>query len=629
MDFIKNLHNRFTQLATEYQSKIEAATNIHGRIAYCDQDIFTIEPFYAEINNLPLHQVQLVDDPEQLQGSQIFQVLISEGKARLHREWMGENCYYDGLFEYQDNQKTRLLVFVKDNEVKPIRLEVINYDDNGYYKDFYAVSQYGIEELHYQYLGLTTRIDRFRIDDDFQQEFIYSYQVYRSEQDYSIQKIEMVHQGKTSIIYNANLNQQSLDDLLKQALKYKTRDILEACKQDELQGKHIQCLLIEYSSQSPMNSSLALIQTSEVDYKNDYPLAWLNAPDAELFLEEPETEYQSVYERIDGLFDQMQDQEYQTNTHDVLVSAELESDETDTDQIQNSTESQRLMKEFYIKLCKSLKLKLRQQATFTLDDNFFVCARDYEACNEEEYLQAILPVKQYKQICKIIDRQKVRQKQRLANNPIRLLADSIKQEAEQLLPQLLQLAETSPTDYWYSKERYYFIEPFGFELKTGKTGRWQNFLTRKIPASSFYFRYQLIDDLPISIAQISEGKIVRQWFWQRTSDRELEIEYYCFKNKPFVESCNLLELKDGRVTSYSEFCLSYERTDYQWDDSGKIVQSHFHRSFPDHPDVESGMDFFYEYQDGKISKIYRQPTQWDNDERFCIFFPQQNFDNIK
>lgn len=397
MDFIKSLHNRFTQLATEYQSKIEAATNIHGKIAYCDQDIFTIEPFYTEINNLPHHQVQLVDEPEQLQGSQIFQVLISEGKARLHRQWMSEDCYYDGLFEYRDNQKTRLLVFVKNNEVKPIRLEVVNYDDAGYYKDFYAISQYGIEELHYQYSGLTTRIDRFRIDDDFQQEFVYSYQVYRSEQDYSIQKIEMIHQGKTSIIYNANLNQQSLDDLLKQALKYKINDILQACNQDELQDKQIHCLLIEYSSQSPMNSSLALIQSSEVDFTGDYPLAWLNAPDAELFMAEPETEHQAIYESIDGLLEQMQDHEYQAGLHD-----ELQLAETEADQNQAIVESQKLIKAFYIKLCKSLKLKLRQQAAFTLSDGFYVCARDYEACNEEEYLKAILPAKQFKQIQKNI-----------------------------------------------------------------------------------------------------------------------------------------------------------------------------------------------------------------------------------
>jgi hypothetical protein len=49
---------------------------------------------------------------------------------------------------------------------------------------------------------------------------------------------------------------------------------------------------------------------------------------------------------------------------------------------------------------------LRQQAAFTLSDGFYVCARDYEACNEEEYLKAILPAKQFKQIRKIIDHRK-------------------------------------------------------------------------------------------------------------------------------------------------------------------------------------------------------------------------------
>lgn len=625
-DFIKSLHHRFTQLATEYQSKIKTVTNTHGSITYCDQDIFTIEPFYAEINNLPHHQVQLVEDPEQLQGSRIFQVLISQGKARLHREWMGEDCYYDGLFEYQDNQKNRLLVYIKNSEIKPIRLEVVNYDDDGYYKDFYAVSQYGIEELHYQYSGLTTRIDRFRMDESFQQEFVYSYQVYRSEQDHSIQKIELINQDNTSTIYNANLNQESIENLLKQALKYKTRDILQACAQEQLQGKQIHCLLIEYSSQSPMACSLALIQINEVDYKNDNPLVWLNAPDAELFMEAPVTNHHAIYERVNGLFEQIQDQEYQTHIEDDLES---DFDESLKETIPaQEPYSQSLIKEFYIKLCKSLKLKLRQQASFTLAEDFYVCARDYEACNEEEYLQAILPAKQFKQLRKIIDRQQKINAEKLANNPTRIIINDMKQQAELLLPELMRHAESAQKDYWYSDERLYFIEPFAFEQKTGRTADWRDSLTREVPAASFYFRYQMNGLLPISIAQISDGKIVRQWFWHRAADREFEIEYYCFKNKHFVESCSVLELNNGRALSYSEFCLIYERSEYQWD-SEKIVQSHFHRAYPDYSDAEAGIDLFYEYQDGKISKIYRKPTQWDDDVRFCIFFPLQNFDDLQ
>jgi hypothetical protein len=607
MEFIEQLKSRFANLAKEYISLIDGVKQSPGKVVYCDQDIFTLEPFYAEINNLPQVEPRLVDDPEELDGPHIFQLVIHQGKALLHREWIGDDCYYDGIFLYADQQKSRLVVYVKDQIVKPIKLEILNRDQMGHYQSFYSISDYAIEEVIYQYSGMDTKVDRFCINNNIRQQ-INSYQVYRSPRDYSIRRIESLHEGKSQLIYDAEINQQSLEELLELALKHKANDIINACDQEAFEDKKIHCLLIEYSSQSPMCCSLALVQQDETIYKEDeHPLGWLNAPDIEYFLTDLETEHTALYNTIDQLFYDLQEKEFDEHYQFDLNNIYAQREDRDNKTIDPGShhESQAHIKNFYIKLCKRLQLALRQHSLFEMADDFYVCARDYESIKAYESYQA----------------------DQLTNNPKIRLINEMKERAATVLPELIATAEKTPKDYWYSNEQYYFIEPFGLEIKTGlHADYWQDLLSREIPESGFYFRYQIYKDFLISMAQISEGQVVRQWFWETTPDHIFEIEQYCFKGEPFVENCRLLDLEQNRASRYQGFGLAYEQNTYQWNSEGNIFQSSFSRSFPGAREVNAKFDIFYEYTDGKISKIHRQLTEWDDDERFCILFPKQNFD---
>lgn len=626
---LNELEVRFAQLEREYLPLADQLKKFSGYIAYTDQDLFTLEPFHAEIYNLNTRQMKLVADPEELQGSHIFQIAVADGKPVLHREWLGENCHYDGVFKYEDNKKTRIVVYVKDGKIKPICLEILERNDDGSFKKYQSINQYGLQEFKYRDENFIIYIDAFNITEDSIRTKLYSLVVNLSKKDYSISSIYRIDNNGDHRIFDAAIKDLSLEELLDQALKSKSDDIIRASHAPELVDKKIHCLLIEYSSQNPLHSSLAFIQQHETELKeNDHPLTWLNAPDAELFFDDVSA-HDSLYARINRLFDIMQDQEFarsdemEVEESEEMVYAPEESELDDNELTADIPEkSQQLIKEFYIKLAKSLKLKLRKNTSFQLADDFYVCPRDFESCNEVSYLQAILPRKQFNKIRKAIENYEKSQAEHFANDPLSIKMAEMKSTADNLIPELIQIAENTPPDYWYSDERFYFIEPFGLEQKTGKTVEcWRDLLSREIPSSSFYFRYQINDGIPVSMAEISDDRPVRQWYWKRDDTQIFEIEYYCFRGPPHVESCSLLEFTNNQAYCYTEYCLTYEHTKYKHDNTGKIIQSHWLRAFPGHAGETHGIDIFYEYLDGKISKIYRNPDPWDDDERFCIYFP--------
>lgn len=636
---LNELALRFTQLETEYLPLTDQLKNFSGYIAYTDQDLFTLEPFHAEIYNLDIRKMKLVADPKELQGSRIFQVAVADGKPVLHREWLGEDCHYDGVFKYEYNKKTRIVVYVKDGKIKPICLEILERNDDGSFKKYQSINQYGLQEFEYRDENFIIYVDAFNLTEECSRTKLYSLEVKLSEQDYSISSINRIDNSGNHKIFDAAIKDLPLEALLKRALKSKTDDIIKASYSTELADKKIHCLLIEYSSQNPLHSSLAFIQQHETELKeNDHPLTWLNAPDAELFIDDT-SEHDSLYERINRLFDLMQDQEFAHSEeikHEEIEST-VEASQTDADKSGNELltadtqeKSRQLIEAFYIKLSKSLKSKIRKNTLLQLTDDFYVCPRDFEACNEISYLQAVLPLKQFNKILKAIENYEKRQAEHFAYDPIGIKMAEIKSIADDLIPELIQIAENAPPDYWYSDERFYFIEPFGLEQKTGKTvDCWRDLLSREIPSSSFYFRYQLNDGIPVSMAEISDDRPVRQWYWKRDNTQIFEIEYYCFKGKPHVESCSVFDLTNNQASCYTEYCLTYEQTKYQQDNTGRIIQSHWLRAFPGHASETHCIDIFYEYKDGRIAKIYRNPGPWDDDERFCIYFPRQNFDDVK
>jgi hypothetical protein len=192
------------------------------------------------------------------------------------------------------------------------------------------------------------------------------------------------------LINGCDFEKMTTDKILELAAEQLIKDILEACSSDILFDKKIECLLLEYGMQTPLPVTLAFIQTHEVQSaSNEYPLAWLNAPDAELFSEEePKFKtfaYKShlIYEVANSRIESILESEYNSD----ISQEEVEQDG-----------SIRLMFDFYVRICKELHSKILQLDGLSLAKDFFVVAKDFEACNELDHLRAVLPESRFKPI---------------------------------------------------------------------------------------------------------------------------------------------------------------------------------------------------------------------------------------
>lgn len=616
---MQEINHRFSTMAGEYQQHLERLGTMKLSEAFADVDFFTLEPFNAELYNLDTSTFSLHASQEQLPGSSVFHCFLdmSERRMYFYREWLGKDVYYDCFFEYSENTKTRLVYHVKNETITPIALEILDRDDSGRYTSFAKRDMYYCFHCDYAYKANRIKIHKNHYDEQgkgsFQQQFL----VTMHPQQPSIKSIHSIEDNGKTLIYDASLSSQTLEQLLALAQKQLTQDILHACHTPDLSHAEMHCLLLEFTMQGPFPPTLAFAQSKEVNkLVDEHPLAWLNAPDLELFTEISSAEGDSLYQQINGRIAALTDLEYQQS---------LESDGDDEDDRYGSSQSatEKLIFAFYVKLCKSLKLKLRQLNDLNLIPQFYVCARDFEQCNEVDFLQAILPKRNFSSIQKSIEQYEQAAQQKVDSNPYKIAHQQAMELAGREIHALIKVAKEVSTEAFYSEQFLYYIEPFGCEIKNGKHyTRWQDQLSKQIPDQEYYYTYHMQGDRPIYISQMSQGKIVRQWYWQHTKEQILEIEWYCFKGEHHVESCATARLENGRVSSYTRYSLLTDHYDYQYAD-GKIIAAQWHRIFQDNPEsatIHRTIPIFYEYSQDRLEKIYRH-KQNEYDE-FPVYFPR-------
>lgn len=140
-----------------------------------------------------------------------------------------------------------------------------------------------------------------------------------------------------------------------------------------------------------MPPTIALIQPDEItDYPDDYPLAWLSAPDSELFTEE---DLDSII--LDGENDAL----FTSINAEIYKLERKEADE--------------IIVEFYLNLCRQLKSSLNGSGLLNTTDDFFVTAREFSVCNEAVFLKKLWPQERWLPVSKALDEFKVLQEQQM------------------------------------------------------------------------------------------------------------------------------------------------------------------------------------------------------------------------
>lgn len=557
---MKDLIERFQTLPQHYPQLLDQALARKGHVAYAAADFFTLQPFIAELMQLSEQQTRLYQQPEEVPGDDVYLLLLSDQGLEYARWMLGDEVHYDFFFIADNDAEIRLQAYHNAGQVKAVEAERLVRNEQGLPSLYQQVNEFIRETRHYQYTTLSGEqgeVDICNISiEGFNPLHNHSYRqqqrVFFVPGSYTVDRIESLDDDG-DVLFQRAMQQASLDELLDQAADVLTRELLQGLERAGL-PQTIYCVLFEYTLQGPFPPTLALIQPHEVDDNEEYgPLSWLNAPDAEIFSED-DFDAVDFHRGHSALFDRL--------------NARLEEMEFD--------EQNDRVEQFYVSFCQALMNNPQLRQYLRCDEQFFVCARDFEACNEQDLLARILPPRQWQPMKDAIDCREQQQQQAHQSEPLvqevtELLAQK-QADYAQLKQQLKQQLADAKTSLGYYPDNLLTLEPFALEQKHHRHLPLSEMLRAEPPESGHWFEYQLHNGRAIYCRGVRDGQVFRESF---ICDRGDQAECYHFHvaQDILLEDYEQLS-RDRHVPRYFRSLSSHQVSEsrYQYDESHRIKQ---------------------------------------------------------
>lgn len=363
-------------------------------VGFTSLDFFSIEPYAEYFHHWPQESCKLFHSVDELESTEngIHIVAMKNSKVVAVKWMLGGGGSYDTAFYTLGDWECRHQIYRNSTDVKPIVIEFLKKDVNGAPIRFITAREYGLKIADYEWSNNALRIVE-------QSALMPSLGDSPDLKPYMVNRVEFNKEGQVTvirditrngIIYDSRLIELSLEEMLDRACLCIHDKILSDLKQTPIVNT-ISCFLFEYSEQGPLPPTIALIQPDEItDYPDDYPLAWLSAPDSELFTEE-DLDSIILHGENDSLF--------------TTINAEIYKLER--------KEADEIIVEFYLNLCRQLKSSLNGSGLLNTTDDFFVTAREFSVCNEAVFLEKLWPQERWMPVSKALDEFKVLQEQQM------------------------------------------------------------------------------------------------------------------------------------------------------------------------------------------------------------------------
>ena len=378
-----NIHiiTRYERLVDKYKKQLKVIDKPDNIMGFASHDCFTLEPFYEKINNLTEKEQKLYKTQEELpENSKLFAFIIQDKELVQVREFLADKVYVDSLFINEGGFRWRYMVFIDGDKVSPRKIERILRNNEGGFKCYESYN--GAYYQRYDYLYKNDSIEVFCKNYDGGK-VISDHSLYIDTRDDQVNTITRTYKDKSSIVYDFKIAQLSIEDLLESAKKYMIDAVMLALKQETIK-EEILVVLFEYNCQTPLPPSVALGQSKEmqaVRKEEDCSLLFYNAPDLYYFSEE---------DNLTVDFEEKGGAVFASLNKKLLEMYEDEG-------------LQEVCFNFYLDLSRTLKRKSSLKKLISVHDDFHVTARDFDTCNEWEFLQALLPQKQIHSIQKELD----------------------------------------------------------------------------------------------------------------------------------------------------------------------------------------------------------------------------------
>lgn len=347
----------------------------------------------------------------------------------------------------------------------------------------------------------------------------------------------------------------------------------------------ISWLLLEFTLEYPFPPTLGLAQKKEAERlrgEDEHPLIAYNCADLELFSENQNIvmdfdPYEELFETADQLLEEV---EYE--------------------------DRQPFMFQLYVDVCKALMLESVNWKHLNLAADFHVTARDYEICDEAEYLKKLLPKKAYTKIKRKLEAYDAKINDAYANDETVVKVKALMEQESVRYEELL--AGLTPEMYTdvYSPKEVYFLRPFYAEMKMHKRPEEieQELSTQKPVGQLMYYQYKFQNNLPQLLDYYYEDKLIWRKIFQH---KENQISYHKFFLKTGTS-----EIEDYAViTTYSSEIIyekymdgHYEKTVYHKNEFGQITHAVHERSrFVVGYKMDATFEYFFEYKNDELFKV--------------------------
>lgn len=544
-----SLAKQFSALDKNYPQWLQDVETQEVVTAFTRADFFSFEPYYAELNKLCDDDFQFYPELENVVEGYAHIVSIQDGKILFTRYLCAENVYYDSFFFYNDRVKQRCQIYSNGIEKKAIFVEKLIMNDDNRPLGFSRLDGYGFTEQRYHYEAQHCDIKTayFSTAAELQGEEVIKV-------EYADNRVSAIHNlSRGETLFDRQQRAQDLPQLLKRCHDQLIENLLAGVEKSNITEADICALLIEYNGQHAFPPSIGFAQKKEQQQNDDEgygPLDWLNAPDMALFYT-----CEFFYPDEKGLFDE--------------VNARLAAFDYEAQKQQ--------VFDFYIALCKSLQTSQPLHEALNTTDDFFITACDFEACNHQQFLQALLPEEQWQVFQQQQQAYAQAQQDALDND-----------EDYQEVVEILAYAQAGWSVYskqfsqlecniGYARDQCFSIQPYFIPIEFKKADFDVIDSLSLEPEGDCYYQYHFIDNQVMSIVYYHLGKPIHQTYFDYADDGIEVVKYFADADKAEgkVESFDRFLLQDGKIVS-SQACttMSCRKSEYFYNEACLLTNIH-------------------------------------------------------
>jgi hypothetical protein len=552
--------NKYAMMVEDYQRLYAELESKPVSELFTCKEFFSLQPYYYEIHNEINDDVRFYESIDELPCDNVFHQCFSvDGRAILVRSHYDEEVYYDSLFEHGKNLSWRYEVYVNGSEITPMTLERLERNSRGAFKRFQSIGIRGYTDCTYTHRLGKTYIRQMQFDINGIPHNTLRYKIDYDESTSEVLKISEIIKRREVIRYDASLKQKDLSELLLIAIDRLSQNLLEGLEVKKF-NEEIAFILFEYTLQGPFPPTVALATARDLEQADDEPdlqnpLRHYNAPDLALFYDNS---------RLDDLFE---------DTDSGLwgqINTKLEE--------LNSSKANKLVTKTYIQLCRQLMENIILKSLIRTTDYFHVVARDFEACNEWEMMQKILPSNLKKWMKKRINAFEALPK---FNAVEQAYIDKTKLKLDDLIgmnPTLHNMIDFDKGKWYYSEQMLISMEPFKNEasgldpLNVINVAAYAKLNAKSLTEDYYAYFVDSKDDLRY-VARFFGGEQRCEIFFIHTKE---EIERYTYNMDGSVASYSKTRFMNNVPSYYAHFDPSQFKEGNYFIEENNIVTGSLH-----------------------------------------------------